>query len=165
MTTMRLDLFATSLTVMAVLGLLAAASGSARAADTIARSQAPAEAGWQKVLARKGGCAMSVPADWKVDPLIKGSAGRADNSASAVVSLADSVSTLAEVKPVMERMFKPTKTFEDSAHRLWYEYQNAGAPHWYVGVPVKGGICGAQISFKAGQEDVAKKVAASVGPG
>jgi len=159
----RVQLLEPSFTGVAVLGFLAAVSGGALAADTAARSPAPA--GWQKVLARKGGCAMSVPADWKVDPLIKGSAGLVDNSASAVVSLADSVNTLAEVKPVMQGMFKPTKTFEDSAHRLWYEYQNAGGPHWYVGVPVKGGICGAQISFKPGKEDVAKKVAASVGPG
>jgi len=161
----RPDLLETSFAVVAVLGFLAATSGGAIAADSAAKSRAPAETGWQKVLARKGGCAMSVPADWKVDPLIKGSAGLADNSASAVVSLADSVNTLAEVKPVMQGMFKPTKTFEDSAHRLWYEYQNAGGPHWYVGVPVKGGICGAQISFKAGKEEVARKVAASVGPG
>ena len=164
MTHRRVQLLEPSFTGVAVLGFLAAVSGGALAADTAARSPAPA--GWQKVLARKGGCAMSVPADWKVDPLIKGSAGLVDNSASAVVSLADSVNTLAEVKPVMQGMFKPTKTFEDSAHRLWYEYQNAGGPHWYVGVPVKGGICGAQISFKPGkEEDVAKKVAASVGPG
>jgi hypothetical protein len=161
----RFELLETSFPVVAVLGFLAATSGAAMAAAAHAKSPAASEAGWQKVLARKGGCAMSVPADWKVDPLIKGSAGLPDNSASAVVSLADSVSTLAEVKPVMEGMFKPTKTFDDSAHRLWYEYQNAGAPHWYVGVPVKGGICGAQISFKAGKEDVARKVAASVGPG
>lgn len=159
MTKKHLELLETAFPVAAILGLLAAMSGGARAADP------PTPAGWQKVLARKGGCAMSVPADWKIDSLIKGSAAMADDTASAVVSLADSVSTLADVKPVMQRMFKPTKTFEDSAHRLWYEYQNAGAPHWYVGVPVRGGICGAQISFKAGKEDVAKKVAASVGPG
>ena len=128
-------------------------------------SSAGAEPGWQKVLARKGGCAMSVPGDWKVDSLLKGSAGLDDQSASAVVSLADSVTTLAEVKPVMEGNFKPTKTFEDSPHRLFYQYAAGGRTVFYVGVPVKGGICGAQISFKPGKEDVANRIAASVGAG
>ena len=128
-------------------------------------STAVAEPGWQKVVARKGGCVMSVPAGWKVDPLLKGSAGLDDQSASAVVSLADSVTTLAEVKPVMEGNFKPTKTFEDSPHRLFYQYVAGGRTVFYVGVPVKGGICGAQISFKPGKEDVANRIAASVGAG
>jgi hypothetical protein len=123
------------------------------------------EPGWQKVIARKGGCMMYVPADWKVDALIKGSAGAADQSASAVVSLADATSTLAQVKPVIQGIYKPTKTFEDSTQRLWYEYQANNRPSWYVGVPVKGGICGAQIVFKPGKEAIANKIAASVGAG
>ena len=123
------------------------------------------EPGWQKVVARKGGCMMYVPADWKLDPFIKGSAAAADQSASAVVSLADSAGTLAEVKPVIQGIYKPTKTFEDSMHRLWYEYLATNKPNWYVGVPVKGGICGAQIAFKPGKEAIANKIAASVGAG
>lgn len=128
-------------------------------------SQAMTEPGWQKVVARKGGCLMYVPADWKVDPVAKGAASLSDSSASAVVSLADAVSTLAEVKPVMENNFEPTRTFEDSPHRLWYEYTTGARRNFYVGVPVKGGICGAQISFKPGKEAIANKIAASVGAG
>jgi hypothetical protein len=150
----RLDLHRTLLATLPLLGSMAA---------TVTAADAPA--GWQKVLARKGGCAMSVPADWKVDTLLKGSAGLDDQSASAVVSLADSVSTLAEVKPVMEGNFKPTKTFEDSPQRLFYQYLVGGRTAFYVGVPVKGGICGAQISFKPGKEAIANKIAASVGAG
>ena len=126
---------------------------------------AAADAGWQKVLARKGGCVMYVPADWKIDALIKSSAGNADNSASAVVDLTNAATSLAEVKPIMQGMYKPTRTFEDSAHRLFYQYELNNRTNFYVGVPVKGGICGAQISFKPGQEAVANKIAATVGAG
>ncbi len=132
---------------------------------TAAANAGAPDPGWQKVTARKSGCVMYVPADWTVDPVIKGSAGLADRSASAVVSLTDAASTLAEVKPVMQGMYKPTKTFEDSTHRLWYEYQANQQTSWYVGVPVKGGICGAQIAFKPGKEAIANKIAASVGAG
>ena len=146
-------------------GSLGLTCGNLAAADAPAKPQSAALAGWQKVVARKGGCIMYVPADWKVDSLVKGSAGLDDNSVSAVVSFTDGMSTLAEVKPVMQGMFKPTKTFEDSAQRLWYQYTNAGRTGYYVGLPVKGGICGAQISFKPGKETIADKVAASIAAG
>jgi len=122
-----------------------------------------ADPGWQKVSARKGGCVMYVPPDWSVDPVVKGSAESADHAIAAVVSKTDSVNTLAEVKPIMQNMYKPTKTFEDNAHRLWYQYEFNQRTGWYIGVPVKGGVCGAQISFKPGKEPaVANKIAASV---
>jgi hypothetical protein len=122
-----------------------------------------ADPGWQKVLARKGGCVMYVPPDWSIDPVVIGSTESADHTISAVISLSNSASTLAEVKPVMQNMYKPTKTFEDSAHRLWYQYEFNQRTGWYVGVPAKGGICGAQISFKPGKDPaVANQIAASV---
>lgn len=122
-----------------------------------------ADPGWQKVSARKGGCVMYVPPDWSVDPVVKGSTESADHTITAVVSKTDSVNTLADVKPIMQNMYKPTKTFEDNAHRLWYQYEFNQRTGWYIGVPVKGGVCGAQISFKPGKEPaVANKIAASV---
>jgi hypothetical protein len=136
--------------------------GGAAAADP--PPKALSTAGWQKVAARKGGCFMSVPQDWKVSPILKGAA-ESDDHASAVVSLADSTTTLAEVKPVIQGMYKPTKTFEDGAQRLWYAYEINGRTGWYVGVPVKGGICGAQITFKPGSEALATQIAKSVGAG
>ena len=128
-------------------------------------SKAPGTAGWQRVAARKGGCFMSVPASWKVSPILKGAAGPDDNSASAVVNLADVATSLTEVKPVIQGMYKPTRTFEDTAQRLWYAYEINGRVGWYVGVPVKGGICGAQITFKRGAEALATQIAHSVGAG
>jgi hypothetical protein len=163
----RFDSRSTLCATLSLLGaVLGASYGKAAGADAPAgKPQVPAESGWQKVMARKGGCALYVPGDWKADALVKGSAGTDDNSASAVVSLADSASGLAQVKSVMQANFAPTKTFEDTPHRLWYEYQLNGHTNWYVGVPVKGGICGAQITFKPGKEAIATKIAASVGAG
>lgn len=138
---------------------------AADAADPSAKSAAAVPPVWQKVVARKGGCLMYVPPDWTVNPALKGTAGMSDNSASAVISLADSASTLAQVKPVMQGNYPPTRTFEDTAHRLWYQYGTGARASFYVGVPVKGGICGAQITFKPGQEAIANRIAASVGPG
>ncbi len=132
-------------------------------ASSATPAAAPPVAGWQKVTARKGGCAMYIPGDWKISALLKGSAASADGSASAVVDRTDAASTLAEVKPVMEGMYKPVKIFEDTAQRLWYSYELNNKIHWYVGMPVKGGICGAQITVgKPDQEAVAKKIALSV---
>jgi len=159
----RLDLRRTLPAALLVSALGIIGSG-ASAADTRSAA-APGATGWQKVMARKGVCVISVPSDWKVDPILKGTASANDNSASAVISRADGVSTLAEVKPVMEGNFKPTKTFEDTAQRLWYQYSIGAQTAWYVGVPVKGGICGAQITFKPGKEAIANKIAASVGGG
>ena len=162
----RLDRHGALLLTLALLGsALAVTYGEWAAAATPAKAQGAVEPGWQKVIARKGGCVMYVPPDWKLDPVLKGAAGLNDNSASAVVSLADAVSTLAEVKPVMQNNFEPTKTFEDGPHRLWYQYSTGSRLNFYVGVPVKGGICGAQIGFKPGKESIANKIAASVGAG
>jgi len=168
--TCRLDLHRRLLVALSSLGVVAAvatalADAPVKPQPAAAAQPSKAEPGWQKVTARKGGCFMSVPADWKVDPLLKGSAGLDDQSASAVVSLADSVTSLAEVKPVMEGNFKPTKTFEDSPRRLFYQYQAGSRTVFYIGVSVKGGICGAQVSFKPGKEAIANKVAATVGGG
>jgi hypothetical protein len=122
-----------------------------------------ADAGWQKVLARKGGCVMYVPPDWSIDPIVKGSTESPDHTITAVISMTNSVSTLAEVKPVMQTMYKPTKTFEDSTHRLWYQYEFNQRTGWYIGVPTQGGVCGAQISFKPGKDPAAaNKIAASI---
>ena len=124
------------------------------------------EAGWQRVAALKGHCEMYVPGDWKADELIKSSVHSADHSMSAVVSSNQAFSATAELKPVIQRMFPPSKTFEDSAHRLWYQYTNAGSGNnWYVAVPGAGGSCTMQVTYKsAAEEAVARKIALSLAP-
>jgi hypothetical protein len=124
-----------------------------------------AAAGTQRIVSHAGTCEMTVPGNWKVDSLIKSSASSPDESMSAVVSTARGMHATSEVKPIIESTFKPVQTFEDSPQRLWFAYEagsgEAGA--WYVGVPGKAGVCGAQIGFKhAAQAALAKQIALSV---
>jgi hypothetical protein len=145
---------------------LAIAAGVALVGVTANVPAAAPEAGWQRVPALKGHCEMYVPSDWKVDELIKSSLHSADNSASAVISSSAAFSNLADLKAGIERIYPPSKTFEDSAHRLWFQYTNAGAGNnWYVAVPAPGGSCTMQVSYKnAATEAVAKKIALSLAP-
>jgi len=131
----------------------------------IAANAAPPPPAAQHLVPKKGHCQMTVPAGWKVDALIKSSASAPDHSASAVVSFSDRLTTLADVKPIVQSTLQPVKTLESSPQRLWYQYRTSHAQGtgWYVGVVVKGGICGAQIAFKhAAQEAMAKQIALSV---
>ena len=129
-----------------------------------ASAHAAAPSGWQRVLSHKGTCTMSVPTDWKANPMLKSDVATADASAGAVIHTDADVTTLAELKPLLLQSMKPTKTFEDSPQRWWFQYQGGGGTSWYVGVPGKHGVCGAQIGFKhAAMTDTAKKIALSVG--
>lgn len=124
-------------------------------------------AGSQRILSHAGTCEMTVPAGWKTDKWIKSSASSADGSMSAVISTARGTYAMSAVKPIIESTFKPVQTFEDSAQRLWYAYAgNQGqAGAWYVGVPGKAGVCGAQIAFSTpAQAALAKQIALSVKP-
>ena len=116
--------------------------------------------------ANEGTCVMSVPADWKANPMLKSDVSTADASAGAVIHTDAGVTTLAGIKPLLLQSLKPVKTFEDSSQRWWFQYRNgSGTTSWYVGVPGKHGVCGAQIGFKqAAMTDTARKIALSVGP-
>lgn len=125
-------------------------------------------AGTQRILSHAGTCEMSVPANWKVGKWIKSSADSPDGTMSAVISTAKGSPALADVKPIVMGSFPPTKTFEDSAQRLWFAYGGNGHKRmvgWYVGVPGKAGVCGAQIAFSTpAQAALAKQIALSVKP-
>lgn len=121
----------------------------------------------QIVVDRKNACQMSVPADWKIDAFIKSSASSPDKMESAIVSSTNRGQSLNDAKGVMQQMYKPVKVLEDSAQRFWYEYvppnnQNGKTRAWYVGIPLKGNVCGAQITMKDGNEALAKTIAMSV---
>jgi hypothetical protein len=123
----------------------------------------------QVVVDRKNACQMSVPAEWKLDTVLKGSASSADNMDSVVLSSTNRGQSLTDAKAVMQQMSKPVQVLEDSAQRFWYEYvppnnQNGKTRAWYVGIPVKGNVCGAQITMKDGNEAAAKSIAMSVKP-
>lgn len=125
-----------------------------------------ADAGGRHIVSHKGDCQLTVPNDWKVDTVLKGSASAPGDTASAVISSDEDYKALAEIKPIIQLSLIPVKTIEDSPQRLWYQYKTDGqGTGWYVGVPGKGVICGAQIGFKhPAMADLAKKIALSVGP-
>lgn len=123
----------------------------------------------QRVLSHKQTCQITVPANWKSNPMIKSFVRAPDDSMSAVISSGAEDSTLAFAKSVVTSSYTPTRMFEDSPRRLFYEYEQSGGKFplgIYVGVPGNHhDVCGAQISFKsASQLDAAKQIALSVKP-
>lgn len=134
---------------------------------TVIAQAMAADAAGKRILSLKKTCAITVPADWQVDKWVSSDASAPDKSGSAVIDSNTSASSLAEVKPIVQSMLKPTKVFEDSPQRLWYQYEGSGGngTSWYVGVPGNGGICAAQITFRhAPQAELARQIAMSVGP-
>lgn len=130
-------------------------------------SIAAAVAADQLITDRKNECQMSVPADWKLNPMIKGSAKSAQGTESVILASTAPGQSLNAVKGVIEQVYKPIKILEDSPRRLWFEYaapNNSGgtARAWYVGIPRTGNVCGAQIDMKDGNETLAKTIALSL---
>lgn len=136
-------------------------------ATLLAASAAPAAlaGGGQRLVLHDGNCEMTVPANWKISFSIHANAP--DNSAGAGISSDDSF-TLAEVKRIAESNVKPTKVFEDTSQRFWYQFRMAGArgTRWYVAVPGRqAGACHADIFFtRPAQAAIAKQIALSVKP-
>jgi hypothetical protein len=122
-----------------------------------------APAGWMAAKSRKGHCQAMVPGNWK--PGFAGIGMEAPGStASTLVS--DKPGSIAETKAMLPKMFKVTKTYEDSGSRYWVEYTGAltGKRHWYVVTPAPDGICTAVLDFGAGLSEAdAKTIATSLG--
>lgn len=135
-------------------------------ASTIPSMAAPD--GWKILVDRTKTCQISVPSDWTVDKFSPSAASAPDNK-SSVIMHASATQTLAGVKTTMESVYPPTKIIEDSPNRLWYAYKAASSAvdspgaSWYVGIPVKGSVCGAQLDFKIGSlEPMMKQMAESM---
>ena len=66
---------------------------------------------------------------------------------------------------MLPKVFKITKTYEDSASRYWVEYTGAmgNKHHWYVVTPAASGICSVVLDFdnSHGEAD-AKTIATSL---
>lgn len=118
------------------------------------------------LLSHKLTCRITVPADWKVNPVINSAASAADKSIGAVISSGAPDTTLALAREVMLSSYPPKQVFEDSPKRLFYEYDaGAGKLGIYVGVPGNHSeVCGAQITFSRSKEAQARQLALSVGP-
>lgn len=120
-----------------------------------------------RIVSLKKTCELHVPAGWHVDKWISSDASSPDGSVSVAIDSNNSAGSLAATKPLLQSMLKPTRIFEDSSQRLWYQYRgDAGTgTSWYVGVPSVGGICAARIRFGSGrQAALARQIAMSVRP-
>jgi len=128
----------------------------------LASAAGPAYAASQTLHSRRGDCRITVPANWQVGMLIKSSAKTADGSMWAVISSSAPGTDLALSKKVMEASYPPIHVYEDTARRLFYRYDADGKAGYYVGVPGKGIVCGAQITLPKGNEALARQIAMSV---
>lgn len=139
-------------TLLLLFGLAAAPLGAAT------------PAGWQLFSDKAGRCTISAPADWKA-PFIKTSVESPDKNFSVIISSSDATPSLTEAKLLAQRMMPPVKIFEDTASRLWYQYEgNEGTgTHWYVAVQAKDAVCLAQLTYKSERDwAVLKSVATSL---
>lgn len=124
--------------------------------------------GWKVLADKTKNCQISVPPDWVVSSYSPSSADSPDKKASLTMHGTNQGQTLDDAKSVMEVQFPPIKVIEDSKSRLFYSYKSPNSPdgtadNYYVGIPVKGNVCGAQVTFKnASLEPVAKQIAESL---
>jgi hypothetical protein len=137
----------------------------------LAHSQAPA--GWKVIKDPKGGCQMSVPAEWKQQDILGtklSAADSPDNTLDAVVNTMEGTDW-ATFKSLVFQIYTKDKDrpkIEDGPKRLWFEITTmpvAGKTAWYVAVPAKGSTCNAQINFKKGDkkaEEIARKVVETI---
>jgi hypothetical protein len=125
--------------------------------------------GWIALKDQKKVCQVGAPSDFKADPNFPGLAkGPGDAIEVAVYSSA------AQVKPITEsmgRLMGIEKFVDNSAARLFYRGKqlklNDGrlSTQWTVKIPRTGGNCFATINVvPGGQEDLVKKIAATIAP-
>jgi hypothetical protein len=135
-------------------------------ASTMPAATTPA--GWKVLVDKTKNCQISVPPDWVVSTFSPSVADSADKKANLTMHSAPAQS-LDQVKTIMEGMYPPTKVIEDSKSRVWYAYKAPSVAvdslqvDWYVGIPAKGNVCGAQITFKVpSMEPMMKQIAESM---
>lgn len=117
----------------------------------------------------KGVCQAGAPGDFKPDPNFPGLAKGPGDSIEVQL-----LSSAAPVKPLMEtvaKMMNIDKLVENTPQRVMYVQKPAKVRDgrtvtgWTVKVPRGTGNCSAVITVvPGGQEDVVKKIAATLGP-
>lgn len=122
-----------------------------------------------RVVSGNGECEVTVPAGWTTDLSMRQAASPDYGVEVHIVTrpYASNMQNLAELKALNAAAYKPVKTFEDTAKRVWIQY----APHsennngWYVALLGKTGTCELDIGFKNSvipNAAVAKAIAASL---
>jgi hypothetical protein len=113
------------------------------------QAQGQNPAGWQVVKERKQLCQIAVPPGWTADKIMPSNLTAADKKASVVFGSKPASVTYADIVKMAKDMFKPTKTFEDTATRTWFASAPAGktGTSWYVALS-SSPVCEAQIQFQ-----------------
>jgi hypothetical protein len=124
---------------------------------------AQATAGWQVLKDRKQLCQISVPAGWTADKIMPGNVTAPDKKAKVIFGSRPAGVTYADIVKMAKEMFKPVKTFEESAARTWFASAAKGtSSSWYVAMSTAP-VCEARIEFQdAAFETDAKQMAASL---
>lgn len=126
--------------------------------------------GWKTVKDNgEGKCQMAIPADWKLDMFMgkpMGSAHSPNEKSSAVVNGVELSFNMS--KEVIGESFEVEKMIENSSTKHYFKYRSHGANasnlNLYIGIKNGSGTCNAQISVPEDQDEIGKKIAASVGP-
>jgi hypothetical protein len=125
--------------------------------------------GWKLLIDKTKNCQISVPSDWVVSTFSPSVADSPDNKSDVRMEVTNLGHTLREFKVTAEQIYAPIKIFEDSKRHLWFSYKEANPPedsrimYYFVGIPVDGNVCVAQIHFDNRRvEPVAKQITESL---
>jgi hypothetical protein len=113
----------------------------------------------QIVKSRDGACQVSVPASWKVTPMLA-SAASADNKLSITVSSPKMIDSFSELKQNAKSVYKQSKPTKDTATEFEMEGSSmAGKPDVYRAIPaVSGKYCIAEVIYESGTIDAARAI-------
>ncbi len=130
--------------------------------------------GWQQsgagdvktIKSRDGSCQVSVPGDWSVGEL-GGMADSPDKKSGVAVSSPKMVDSFAQLKENARTVYKNSKVIKDSASEFEMEGQSiTGQPDVYRAIPIAAGkFCITEVTYKTGNPDQARKIAASLAAG
>jgi len=126
-------------------------------------ADAQSPSGWQVLKDRKQACQIAVPTGWTADKMMPGNVTAPDKKANVIFGGKPPGVTYADIIKMAKEMFKPVKTFDESASRTWFASAAKGASSlWYIALNTAP-VCEAQIEFRdAAFEADAKQMIASL---
>jgi hypothetical protein len=122
-------------------------------------------AGWKVIKDKKQLCQIAVPSDWIQDKIMTSMVNAPDNKANIVMSPKPADATFKDISDMAKSMFKPAKSFDSSANRIWFE-EAATPGHkgsaWYAVINTSP-VCEVQVEFQnPAFEADAKKIVESL---
>jgi hypothetical protein len=113
-----------------------------------AAAQTPA--GWEVLKDKKQLCQIAVPSGFTADRIMPSSLTSADKKTNIIFSNKPASASYGDIAKMAKDMFKPTKTFEETATRTWFvSTPNRGSKGttWYA-VIASSPVCEVQIVFE-----------------